>query len=167
MTAKLPCGLFTADAGTFCGPAALAALTGIPAKQVEDVVVEWRKQTGNARRKPRGTKCPVKAMWWSEVEPIAERLGHKATRIVTPHGKNTLNVWMRSHPTGNWIVLITGHFIAISGGWMVDTRHRDGTAAIPKKYLNSRVQCYAKIEGSEQAMPQPAPMPKVQLDLFR
>lgn len=164
MSSQLPCGLFTADTGTFCGPAALAAITGINAKLVENEVVDYRKVNGTYRKPRNARGCAVKTMWWKEIEPVAQRLGYRVAVDIRPRGNVSLKRWMEDHSTGNWFVLITGHFIAVNGTWMVDSLYRDGVT-VPTKYLKRRVQCFALIEKVE--APAPEPMPTVQLDMFK
>lgn len=120
----MPEGLFTpTDCGPmqYCGPTAIAAVTGLSIAHVEDAVLAHRAVHGTPRkiRTPRG--CRVKSMFAAEIVPVLERLGFDAVEhITTDHGGTTLRYITRlaREPL---VVLLTGHFIALHGRMVVDS----------------------------------------------
>jgi hypothetical protein len=123
------CGLFAAPepegAKTYCGPTAIAALTGLPIAQIEDAVIAYRKAHKAPKRERKGA-ARVKGMWLSEIEPTLRALGFKG---VGYHAGKRLSFarWLRDTRNGagrKYLVLVTGHYVAVSNGWFVDTTHR-------------------------------------------
>src|SRR5262245_22623717 len=69
-------GLYAAPGtnNNFCGPTAIAAITGLPIEFIEARVVAYRKKNPTPRRvKNRG--AIVRAMFFCELEPIMRELG--------------------------------------------------------------------------------------------
>jgi hypothetical protein len=132
MSTPAPCGLYAAPSPegrtSFCGPTAIAAITGMAVGAVERLLVAQRK-----RHKP---PCRVvlkgalvRTMWGTEVEPLARACGWNARLVVSPattRDCRTFAQWRRGcDPAKRYLVLITGHFIAIHGDWLADTTHRE------------------------------------------
>jgi hypothetical protein len=145
------CGLHAAPCVdgrySYCGPTALAAITGLSVAAIEDAILEYRKEhkpphgnrraTGNAR---------VKTVWANEIEPVCQALGYSAQQVFNSfdHGRVTLARYLRHIPPGlkdkPRLVLITAHFLAVCGAHYVDNGSREPKPlALP--YRRCRVRC--------------------------
>ncbi len=105
---------------TFCGPYAVSAITGKPVEDIEDTL--------NRRRgKMSGTK--IVTTYNTELRLTMCSLGFRATLIYNNMGPSrkspTLAKWLRERcgpeTTATYLVLVTGHWIAVKGRKMVDT----------------------------------------------
>jgi hypothetical protein len=123
----MSCGLFATEGGAFCGPTAVAAVTGVKPERVEELVLAWRAIHKPPTRGCRSKQRPVTTMWSSEMEPILNRLGWRVTRVrhdYTRHAQ-TFAAWQRGRDReATYILLVTGHFVAVSGRWFADSHHR-------------------------------------------
>lgn len=129
----LDAGLFAVDGETtpftYCGPTAIAALTGAPVVRVEDMVLAWRATMGTPRksRMPRG--CRVRTMWGGEVSPVLRKLGFGCEELVGQEAptrtlrQTLLRMRAAGHGSAPLLVLISGHFIAVRGDMFVDTNN--------------------------------------------
>lgn len=130
-------GLSPAIGTTYCGPTAIAALTGIDPATVETAFVRYR--LSHPKPKPRGTAQRVKTVWSDEVEGVLALLGWRAASYDIPHGMVrrrgraavgliTFATWYRGRKRANdqarYLVLVNGHFVAMHAGWFADTRFR-------------------------------------------
>jgi hypothetical protein len=114
---------------TFCGPTAIAAVTGIPVSRVEDAVLKSRDEAaGRGYRTPRERKkgARVKMMWSHEIIPVCRKLGFVAQRVevVTSTYRRLTEAMQRGEIAGPLMVLVTGHYLALSRWHFVDNRHR-------------------------------------------
>lgn len=99
---------------SYCGPAAIAALTGVT---TDDAARELRAVSG---------RRAIKWCYTSELVAALERLGYRATE--TRVGDNpTLARWLRERENRGvaTIVLVTGHFVAVKGNKFADNRNPD------------------------------------------
>jgi hypothetical protein len=140
----------------FCGPTAIAALTGLSTAEVERVVLRYRRLC--LEPQPRGWLRTVKGMRAGEISGVLASLGYRVvehTELGDPPPRSSKKVcvyptfasWLRYKEPGLWLVSITGHFMAVNGDWFCDTRHR-----LPielrnlKSYARSRVHEVWRIE---------------------
>lgn len=116
------CGLSAAIGTAFCGPTALAAVTGATPEAAVAAILKVRETL--PKPAPRGTAELVKTTWSNEIAPALALLGHTAEHWVCDG--RTFAQWLRAHRTSphKYVVLITGHFVAFNAGWFVDTRFR-------------------------------------------
>ena len=142
----------------FCGPTAIAALTGLSTAEVEAAVLRYRRQC--LEPKPRAAMLlAVKGMWASEVQGVLGMLGYRVvehTELWDPEdwggcGYPTFTSWLRyykHHPENAlWLVSITRHFVAVYGDWFCDTRHREPIELRNlKSYARARVREVWRIE---------------------
>lgn len=140
------CGLHAAPgtALSFCGPTALAAITGETVERIEQIIVAHRAQHGQPRRdKKRG--AIVRTMWANEVAPVCAALGW---RVVVERYRPgmTFAQWQAQRGDGPHLVLITGHFVAVSGHWFVDSGNRLPIPLSRAPYRRKRVRCFWKLE---------------------
>jgi hypothetical protein len=110
----------------YCGPVAIAAVTGVPVADVEAAVLAYRAAGGVCRERHRGAgQGEVRSMWWDEVEPVLTCLGWRAhTRLLWR--RPTFAQWLCSDAEdrdGPCIVLLTEHFVAVCGAQFVDSFH--------------------------------------------
>jgi hypothetical protein len=143
--ATLPCGLNGFDGAQWCGPTAIAAITGIAPEEVERAILSYRAthKPPKASRNMRGQL--VRTLWWHEVEPVLRLLGWRAVETEPHYRLRTFASWLRGR-TGDqkpYLVLVTGHFVAVQAGWFVDTRFRQPIELkrlLKKPYARSRVR---------------------------
>lgn len=123
---------------SYCGPAVVSAFTGIPTQKAAELL----RQAGG--------RSVIKASSELEVTQALSRCGLQADRLHTgrrtpprgwpsdvrgrvPELPATLGqllsarfTWLRERYRG-LVVVVTGHFLAVSGDWVVDTYHRAPT----------------------------------------
>lgn len=141
----------------FCGPTALAAATGLPISKVEDTILAFRKRaeksgrTTPRERKMRGAR--VKSMYGHEVIPVCRALGFAVSRVGEGGTFRRLaEIMQQGTVTGPVVVLVTGHYIALSRWQFVDNRHTSPTPHEKYSSPRDRVVCawrLTKIENSE------------------
>lgn len=120
----------------YCGPTALAALTGLPTSKIFKMV---RRVRGDADRRyygkivngghvlsVTGRKRPIKSMWNSEMITVLHRAGlkvadAKSLRRVPEHAM-TLGEFCddRGH-SGPYLLEVTRHYVVVSHGQIIDT----------------------------------------------
>jgi hypothetical protein len=145
----------------FCGPTAIAALTGLSTAAVEQAVLRYRRL--GLEPQPRGWTEAVKGMRVGEISGVLASLGYRVVehtelwepselsgRAVSP----TFTSWLQYREPGLWLVSITGHFMAVNGDWFCDSaRHRQPIELRNlKSYARSRVREVWRIE-KEDPMP--------------
>lgn len=152
-----PCGLYAApghpERRIYCGPTAMAAITGALPVDVEQHLVAHRAKHGTPRRTQlRGAL--VRFMFSTEVEPLAEALGYRAVQE-SALSKRTLRQqtfaqWCRRRTAEErqhaYLVLVTNHFVAVRGDWFADTGARTPIPLHTAKHKRTRVQRVWRIE---------------------
>jgi hypothetical protein len=126
----------------FCGATALAAVTGKSVVEAEKAVMAFRKRYG-VPRKERKRGAVVKTVWSNEIEPCADTLGVRATELtVWQQARRTLAAFVEHAMLRDrlYIVLVTGHYIAVGQGLFVDSANREPTGLATCRYRRSRVQ---------------------------
>ena len=129
------CGLFPAiDARghrTYCGPTAIAAITGLPIATIEAAVLVHRAKHAPPKRERMPAGVAVCSMWQSEVAPVCDLLGFVAhlvhdDRVLPSTLKRTLTQYVARERAGDVpkLVIVTGHFVAIHGRMFCDTFKR-------------------------------------------
>jgi hypothetical protein len=99
----------------YCGPVAVAALIGADVDEVIRVIQRQRKN----RRQVQGTGP-------SELQHVLQHFGHDM-QLVSDLGRNppTLATWERERTDSEfeqaWLLVVTGHWVAVRGRWFVDT----------------------------------------------
>ena len=130
-----------------CGPAAISALAGIPTHEAAQSI-----------RRHRNDGRPVNGVDVSDIEGTLEDLGYAVSRM-NGYGScrtlvgdfkwvrfPTLGQWLRANPVpGNYLILVTGHFIALaihSNGvvWWADSCHRT-----PRPWTGEKQRCRVKV----------------------
>lgn len=146
--------------GQYCGPSAIAALTGIPIAAVEDAVLAHRAELGIRFGKSRKTPhARVYGMSRNELAPVIERLGWRATHLFKPAYKHECRALTRLAYTFPkdvpLLVIVTGHAIAVRGSYFVDTRFREPRRLAFCPYMRKRVTNVIALapKGSEPCAP--------------
>jgi hypothetical protein len=140
-----PCGLYAAPNATdrhiYCGPTAMAAITGFRPVAVEFALQIVRKTQPKPRRERHARGDMVRAMWSSEVEPLARALGWRADSGSLADYGLTLAQWQRRRvkDPAPYLVLVTGHFVAVQGRWFVDSAQREPIPFSKAKHKRKRV----------------------------
>lgn len=104
-------------ANCYCGPAALAALTGCDAiKDVRGWINAVRKRAHN---------CGVRGMRLVEMSAVLASRGYAAEQF---NASGTLAEFVAAHPAGFYIVNVTRHFVALCDSRIADNHVRFGCA---------------------------------------
>lgn len=139
-------GLSPALGPQFCGPTAIAAITGHSPAHVERVILSNRATHLTQGRRFRGFRGSdskrVRMTWSTEIAPALEALGWRASMVDHQTARPTFSAWQHKardqHAT--YVVLITGHFVAVSGEWLADTTYRTPVRlSTVQKYQRRRV----------------------------
>jgi len=99
----------------YCGPVAVAALIGVNVDEVIRVI-QWHR---NNCRQVRGTHS-------QELQHAFRHYGHDI-QLVADLSRNspTLATWERERTDWDfeqaWLLVVTGHWVAVRGRWFVDT----------------------------------------------
>lgn len=132
--------------GPYCGPTAIALLTGVPYSRIEKMI---RRKRGASAKDVDGRNIPIKGTYPWEVRRILKLLGCKVTPVkVAPAGATTpLSRFVDDYRyAGTYLVEVTGHFMVCEKGLIADTTHQ---LPIPiEKYARStrRVQAAWKVD---------------------
>ena len=121
----------------WCGPAAMSAIMGITTSEARDLV-----KTVSLRRF-------IKAVTYTEMNGALMAAGYRTNMKQFPrYAKEcpTLKDWMATRdPDADYIVCITGHWIAIRGEWWVCNMNRFGRHLDDCPYLRAKVRCVVKV----------------------
>jgi hypothetical protein len=99
----------------YCGPVAVAALIGADVDDVIGVIQRHR----NNRRQVRGTNP-------GDLQHAFHHFGHDMQFVANLNANSpTLATWERNRSDWDfdqaWLLIVTGHWIAVRGRWFVDT----------------------------------------------
>lgn len=147
----------------WCGPFALAVVTGLEYDEAhaKAVAVEQRRLNADAKRRglPPGywTKAYFKGMTASELARTAEKLGVKADWHHVPNGKRkgpTLLTFSREHTVkGKTYVIIAGwHWVVVKDGVLYHSHVDPITVEEAPTYRMARVSCWAEVKPRPEAV---------------
>ncbi len=105
----------------FCGPWAMAALTGLSITAVEQAI---RDQNFIDRVSRDGRRLPVRGTYPIEVLKALNTLGFRTVKVGTEHNGKTLKKayeLMKDLHNRSLLVMVKGHWMAIRRGIVVDT----------------------------------------------
>lgn len=118
--------IYRGNAREYCGPTAMAAVTGEPLAVIRDAIREVR-----GKRAADGDWMPITGLSNSELVNAMIRLGWLPVEKVetdnnySRHDKFTFGNFLQVHGyTGPFIVNVTNHYIAVSNGEVCDTHTR-------------------------------------------
>jgi hypothetical protein len=141
-------------AGCFCGPAALAALTGCDAHK------HARAWVNNCRQ--RRPNCPVMGMATVEMAAVLELLGIEFYQVRSEPGATpTVQAFVNgcARP-GVFYILVTGrHFLAALDGYVADNVVRFGCLVAEHPSRRCRVKTRFEIESIRPDFPAPTASP--------
>lgn len=103
----------------YCGPAAVAILTGVPLSRIELMLKRARKGWGNK---------PIKGMYAHEAVKVLKRLGCKVKAAKVYEGTATKFADDVRH-AGAYLVNVTGHFMVACAGVLADNANPEGVPA--------------------------------------
>lgn len=108
------------DAGhvPYCGPTAIAALTGVPVSRIEKMIRRCRR---GGYRDSAGRKIAIKGSYPWEVIKVLKRLGCKVTAMKDPESTFGRFCADTAHINAAFLVRVTGHFMAAFKGTFCDT----------------------------------------------
>lgn len=134
----------------FCGPTAIAAITGLPIAFIEQQVLIYRRNNPPPKRTRTPKGVVVKGMWWSEVLPVMDMLGWRASFAWRAQWRRecvTFAQWrVRYAHGGPYIVNTTRHAIAVSQGKLVDPQNRTPINARDFQHPRARVIGFIRFE---------------------
>lgn len=107
----------------YCGPTAIAVLTGVPITRIEKMI--WRCRRGGYKTYD-GRKIAIKGTYASECLKVLKRLGCKVEKFKFAEGSFAKFVDDTRH-AGTFFVRVTGHFMVCSGGMFADTSYQNPT----------------------------------------
>lgn len=129
----------------FCGPAALALITGRPVDEMVAIVKSYRWKSYR-----RDSRWPVKGMRNKEMVEILFNCGFDIVKMASHVDKQygtepTLAKWLRltrvirnPRPTLAFLVNVTGHYIVVCGRKIYDNHNPDGVFL--RQYRHRRVR---------------------------
>lgn len=133
----------------YCGPTAIAALTGVPIARIEKMIRRGRK----GYRDSEGRRIAIKGTHPWEVIKVLERLGCKVHEVKTSHGTFGSFVEDTTHVGLPYLVEVTGHFMATHKGMFCDTSSLDGPRTIEGyRKVMRRVQRVWEVDAPETPM---------------
>lgn len=103
----------------YCGPAAVAILTGVPLSRIEKMLKRGRKGWGNK---------PVKGTYNWEVRRVLERLGCKVEELKKPESTIAKFADDVRH-AGAYLVNVTNHYMVAYAGTIADNANPEGGPA--------------------------------------
>jgi hypothetical protein len=125
--------IYRGSKSDFCGPTAIAAVTG---ESLEDVRAAIHQVRGEGFLAKNGNRMPITGMTNNELLKVMVELGWRGVECAVPEGQHWgLRKLERPFPKlkefcqqrgseGPFIVNVTGHYIAVGGGEVCDTRTR-------------------------------------------
>jgi hypothetical protein len=147
MSADQSCGLHPAPGAEFCGPTAIAAIVGVAPADVVAAVLKHRETNKPPKRSKVRAGQVVTTMWSNEIAPVLAAFGWRVATesfCVSPFNvrtRMTFAQWQSFRDNhGPAIVLVTGHFVAVSGHWFVDTHKRSPIPLALAPWRSKRVQ---------------------------
>jgi hypothetical protein len=148
MSARLYAIVHDLPGRLWCGPAAVAAVTGAPTSRVHAIIEAWRiARRGYAGRGVRRTYA-------GELAYAVRELGFVATCYYASGDNPTFATFRRSRSLAMrrvaYIVLVTDHFVALAGNRLVDSVHRDPILASDWKHQRTRVREYIIVTKAQQ-----------------
>lgn len=127
----------------WCGPSAIAHLTGKPIAEVHAAIRAHRLEDGFGSGSRNG-KGVIGWMNLDEMPRVLRRLGFHS-QIAKPRPKRTLAAFLREGKFADMIVLAGHHFIAVRGDLWIDNArtHWSSLAVVPRP--RSLVYGYVKV----------------------
>ncbi len=114
----------------WCGPAAIAILTGVPLSRIEKMLKRGRKGWGSK---------PIKGTYAHEVVKVLKRLGCKVEPASVYESTITRFTDDVRH-AGTYLVNVTGHFMVSCAGLIADNSNPEGGPAETYPRGSRRVQ---------------------------
>lgn len=102
----------------YCGPIAIAALTGVPVSRIEKML---RYKRSAFYRDAKGRRLPIKSTHNKQVLDVLRRLGCKVSKPIEP--KMTFAAFCNDtvHVKTAYLVQVTGHWMVTCQGLYCDT----------------------------------------------
>lgn len=151
MTKKISKGLLVPkpESKTYCGPFAIAAVTGKPVAEVIAAINDYRNKPADAK---------VVAMATHEIEHALKRLDVSCRLCAVQLDRSkkgfkkypTMRQFLKSRSTEmvekKMILLVTGHFVAVQGFMFIDTWTKNTCLTWDAPHQNRRVRNYVVID---------------------
>jgi len=121
----------------YCGPSAVAILTGVPVSRIEKMI---RRIRGGYKSYD-GRKIPIKGTYAGECIKVLKRLGCKVKPFEFTFAKGTFAKFVEdTRYAGTFLVEVTDHFMTCSGGMIADSGYHDPMPIEDYKKGQRRVQ---------------------------
>lgn len=119
----------------YCGPVAIAALTGVPLSRIEKMIRRGRR---GGYRASNGRRMPIKGTYHHEVHKVLKNLGCKVTAVKTY--ASTFGAFCEDtrHINAAFLVNVTGHYMVTAQGTYCDTSSLDGPRPIEGYHQTQR-----------------------------
>lgn len=105
--------------GPYCGPTAIALLTGVPYRKIEKMI---RRKRGASAKNVNGAYIPIKGTYNREVLEILKQLGCKTAPV--KNAEQTLGQFVDDQRfSGTYLIEVTSHFMVCEGGSVADTTY--------------------------------------------
>jgi len=103
----------------WCGPAAIAAVTGLPTSTIYQVIREHRLAGGGGKRSGEGI------IGWMLVSEVLHALDALGVSCKSNRPRGTLKRFLSENRDGTYIILAGKHFIAVENGNWTDQYTRN------------------------------------------
>lgn len=127
----------------YCGPTAVAALTGVPVGRIEKMI---RRKRRGGHRDALGRRRAVRGTYTWEIVRLLTRLGCKVQEMADPESTFGRFCDDTAHMSSAFLVEVTGHFMAVYRGSFIDTGHMQPTPAAGYAKAARRVKRAWRIE---------------------
>lgn len=142
MSARLYAIVHDLPGRLWCGPAAVAAVTGAPTSRIHAIIAAERATHGFRRGEG------IKGTWPNELRLAMFALGYRciwhAGANVAGTPRPTFAQFRRARAPelrdAALVVSLTGHFVALAGNRLVDNRYRDPIMASDYPHQRTRVE---------------------------
>lgn len=137
----------------FCGPAAMAAVTGKDVeKEILPAVRNQRRAVAVAQKKKRKPRDEIKTMYVEEFPSLLRMLGTKCSDVIyTRKDRMTMKQFCALHPDSTYLIRVGHHFVAVSKGMTCCSVQREPIPVAQSRYIRRRVThvIYIRLEGSD------------------
>lgn len=157
----------------YCGPTAIAALTGVPVSRIEKML---RRCRSNGYRNVDGRKLPIRGTYRGEMIKVLKRLGCKVSEY--KHVESTFGRFVEDtrFVDAMFLVNVTGHWMTSCKGTICDTSVITPKPADDYHRKQRRVKAVWKVEAPEKPKytiddpitpPKREPKPKPDIKIVR
>jgi hypothetical protein len=116
-----------ANYGRYCGPAVVAKVLGVTRERAAALLAAQMGSDRHNRRTPSSVLRNV----------LLPRFLPGGLRWISPEGtRPTLTQWRKAHPKATAVVMVTGHYVYISSGRLIEHNGRKSSRARVRAWLD-------------------------------